>query len=47
VALAGDNGASKSTLIKAISGVFHYDQGDIYLSMASALLSPRRKETRD
>jgi simple sugar transport system ATP-binding protein len=31
VALAGDNGAGKSTLIKAISGVFHYDEGDIYL----------------
>jgi ABC-type cobalamin/Fe3+-siderophores transport system ATPase subunit len=29
--LAGDNGAGKSTLIKAISGVFHYDEGDIYL----------------
>jgi simple sugar transport system ATP-binding protein len=29
LALAGDNGAGKSTLIKAISGVHHYDSGDI------------------
>jgi ABC-type sugar transport system ATPase subunit len=29
--LADDNGAGKSTLIKAISGVFQYDEGDIYL----------------
>ncbi len=31
VALAGDNGAGKSTVIKAISGVFSYDEGDIML----------------
>ncbi len=31
VALAGDNGAGKSTIIKAISGVFHYDTGEIML----------------
>jgi simple sugar transport system ATP-binding protein len=31
VALAGDNGAGKSTVIKAISGVFSYEIGDIYL----------------
>ena len=31
VALAGDNGAGKSTIIKAISGVFHHDAGDILL----------------
>ena len=31
VALAGDNGAGKSTVIKAISGVYHYDSGDILL----------------
>jgi len=29
VALAGDNGAGKSTIIKAISGVFRHDSGDI------------------
>src|SRR5579883_2133121 len=32
VALAGDNGAGKSTLIKAISGVHHYDEGEIVLA---------------
>lgn len=31
VALAGDNGAGKSTVIKAISGVFSYEDGDITL----------------
>jgi len=31
VALAGDNGAGKSTVIKAISGVFDYEGGDILL----------------
>lgn len=31
VALAGDNGAGKSTVIKAISGVFNYEDGDIFL----------------
>ena len=31
VALAGDNGAGKSTIIKAISGVFRHDEGDILL----------------
>jgi simple sugar transport system ATP-binding protein len=31
VALAGDNGAGKSTVIKAISGVFQYEGGDILL----------------
>ncbi|KAB2868970.1 MAG: ATP-binding cassette domain-containing protein, partial [Bauldia sp.] len=29
VALAGDNGAGKSVLIKTISGVFHQDEGTI------------------
>jgi simple sugar transport system ATP-binding protein len=29
VALAGDNGAGKSTIIKAISGVFRHDAGEI------------------
>jgi ABC-type sugar transport system ATPase subunit len=36
--LAGENGAGKSTLIKAISGVFHYDEGDIYLSWQARCL---------
>ncbi len=31
VALAGDNGAGKSTIIKAISGVFRHDEGEILL----------------
>ena len=31
VALAGDNGAGKSTIIKAISGVFQLDEGEILL----------------
>ena len=31
VALAGDNGAGKSTVIKAISGVFPHDTGEILL----------------
>ena len=31
VALAGDNGAGKSTVIKAVSGVFGHDEGDILL----------------
>jgi simple sugar transport system ATP-binding protein len=31
VALAGDNGAGKSTVIKAISGVFGHDDGEILL----------------
>lgn len=31
LALAGDNGAGKSTVIKAISGVFGYEVGDIFL----------------
>ena len=31
VALAGDNGAGKSTIIKAISGVIHHDAGEILL----------------
>ena len=31
VALAGDNGAGKSTVIKAISGVLHHDEGEILL----------------
>jgi simple sugar transport system ATP-binding protein len=32
VALAGDNGAGKSTIIKAISGVFRHDAGEILLA---------------
>ncbi len=31
VALAGDNGAGKTTMIKTISGVFHPTAGEIYL----------------
>lgn len=31
VALAGDNGAGKSTVIKAIAGVYPYEDGDILL----------------
>jgi simple sugar transport system ATP-binding protein len=31
VAVAGDNGAGKSTIIKAISGVFRHDEGEILL----------------
>jgi simple sugar transport system ATP-binding protein len=31
VAVAGDNGAGKSTVIKAISGVFQYEDGEILL----------------
>jgi len=31
VALAGDNGAGKSTVIKAVSGVFGHDEGEILL----------------
>ena len=46
VALAGDNGAGKSTVIKAISGVFHYDEGDIELDgRRIAFSSPQ--EARD
>ena len=46
VALAGDNGAGKSTVIKAISGVFRYDEGDIELDgRRIAFSSPQ--EARD
>lgn len=31
VALAGDNGAGKTTMIKTISGVFNPTAGEIYL----------------
>jgi len=31
VALAGDNGAGKTTMIKTISGVFHPTAGEVYL----------------
>ncbi len=31
LAIVGDNGAGKSTLIKAISGVFHPDEGEIFV----------------
>ena len=30
LALAGDNGAGNSTLIKIISGVYQHDEGDLY-----------------
>ena len=30
VALLGDNGAGKSTVIKCISGVYHADEGEIF-----------------
>ena len=46
VALAGDNGAGKSTVIKAISGVFQYEDGDILLDgKRTAFSSPQ--EARD
>jgi ribose transport system ATP-binding protein len=46
VALAGDNGAGKSTVIKAISGVFGYEDGDILLDgRRIAFASPQ--EARD
>jgi ribose transport system ATP-binding protein len=46
VALAGDNGAGKSTVIKAISGVFRYEDGDISLDgNRIAFASPQ--EARD
>ncbi len=46
VALAGDNGAGKSTVIKAISGVFQYEDGDILLDgQRVAFSSPQ--EARD
>jgi ABC-type sugar transport system ATPase subunit len=31
VALIGDNGAGKSTLVKILSGVYHMDEGQIYV----------------
>ena len=43
VALAGDNGAGKSTIIKAISGVFRHDEGEILLdSKAIDFATPTR-----
>jgi D-xylose transport system ATP-binding protein len=30
MALVGDNGAGKSTLIKGISGIYQYDEGQVY-----------------
>jgi simple sugar transport system ATP-binding protein len=46
VALAGDNGAGKSTVIKAISGVFQYEDGEILLDGRKiAFASPQ--EARD
>ncbi|HVT53253.1 MAG TPA: ATP-binding cassette domain-containing protein [Dongiaceae bacterium] len=46
VALAGDNGAGKSTVIKAISGVFQYEDGEILLDgKATSFTSPQ--EARD
>jgi len=46
VALAGDNGAGKSTIIKAVSGVFQYEDGDILLDgRRIAFASPQ--EARD
>lgn len=42
VALAGDNGAGKSTVIKAISGVFQYEDGEILLDgKKTAFSSPQ------
>jgi ABC-type sugar transport system ATPase subunit len=32
VALIGDNGAGKSTLVKILSGVYHKDEGEIYVN---------------
>ena len=46
VALAGDNGAGKSTVVKAVSGVYTYDEGDIFLDgRRIAFTSPQ--EARD
>jgi simple sugar transport system ATP-binding protein len=42
VALAGDNGAGKSTVIKAISGVFQFEDGEILLDgKPTAFASPQ------
>jgi simple sugar transport system ATP-binding protein len=46
VALAGDNGAGKSTVIKAISGVFEHDAGDILLD-GRAVSFKTPQEARD
>jgi ABC-type sugar transport system ATPase subunit len=41
LAIVGDNGAGKSTLIKVISGVYHQDEGDIFVnSQRVTLASP-------
>ena len=46
VALAGDNGVGKSTLIKAVSGVFQLDEGEVLLDgRPIAFKSPQ--EARD
>jgi simple sugar transport system ATP-binding protein len=46
VALAGDNGAGKSTIIKAISGVFRHDEGEILLD-GKAIDFATPQEARD
>ena len=46
VALAGDNGAGKSTVIKTVSGVFGRDDGDILLDGRSVSFSTPQ-EARD